>query len=40
MALGEVQVDGGFFQIAMAQQDLDGAQIRAGFQQMSGEAMP
>ena len=28
----EMEVDGGFFQIAMAQQHLDGAQIRACFQ--------
>ncbi len=27
MALGKMQVDGGIFQIAMAQQDLNGAEI-------------
>jgi hypothetical protein len=40
MALGKVQVDGGLFQIAMPQQDLNGAQIRTGLKQVSGEAMP
>jgi hypothetical protein len=35
-----VQVDGRFFQIAMPQQDLNGSQIRAGFGQMGGEAVP
>jgi hypothetical protein len=39
MALRKMQIDGGLFQIAMAQQDLNGAQIGAGFQQMSGEAV-
>jgi hypothetical protein len=28
----EMEVDGGFFQVAMPQQHLDGAQIRACFQ--------
>lgn len=39
MALREVQVDGGLFQIPMAQQDLDGAEICTCFQEMSGEAV-
>ena len=39
MTLGKMQVDGGLFQIAVAQQDLNGAQIGAGFEQMSGKAV-
>ena len=39
MPLRKMEVDGGLFQIAMAQQDLNGAQIRAGFQQMRGETV-
>jgi hypothetical protein len=39
MALGQVQVDGGLFQIAVAQQHLDGAQVGAGLQQVCGEAV-
>jgi hypothetical protein len=39
MVLRKMQVEGGFFQIAVAQQNLNGAQIGAGFEQMSGEAM-
>ena len=35
----KMQVDGGLFEIAMAQQDLNGAQIRACFEQMGGEAV-
>ena len=38
--LREVEIDGGLFQIAMAEQNLDGPQIRAVFKQMSGETMP
>jgi hypothetical protein len=34
-----VEIDGGLFQIAMPQQDLDGPQIRSVFQQVSGEAV-
>ena len=34
-----MEIDGGLFQIAMAQQDLDGPQIRSVFQQVSGEAV-
>ena len=40
IALGKVQVERGLFQVAMAQQHLDGAQIGAVFEQMSGEAVP
>src|SRR5467141_3695001 len=39
VTFGEMEVDGGLFQIAMTQQDLNGAQIRACFEQMSGEAV-
>src|SRR5208337_4033369 len=35
----KMQVDGGLFQIAMAQQDLNGAEIGTRFEQMSGEAV-
>jgi hypothetical protein len=37
--LRKVEIDGGLFQIAMPQQDLDGPQIRSVFQQVSGEAV-
>ncbi len=40
MTLGQVQIDGGVFQSLMAHQQLDGAQIGAGLQQMRGKAMP
>ena len=39
MALRKMQIDGGLFQIAVAQQDLNGAQIGACFEQISGEAV-
>ena len=39
MALRKMQIDGGLFQIAVAQQDLNGAEIGAGFEQVSGEAV-
>src|SRR5208282_4107845 len=39
VALRKMQVDGGLFQIAMAQQDLNGAEIGTRFEQMSGEAV-
>src|SRR5690349_15683155 len=35
----QVKIDGGLFQVAMTEQQLDGAQVSAGFQQMSSEAM-
>ena len=38
--LREVEIAGGFFQIVMAQQYLDGVPIGAGFEQVSGEAVP
>jgi hypothetical protein len=40
MALGEVQIDRGLFQIAVAQQQLDRAQVGTGFEQVSGKAVP
>src|ERR1019366_2776900 len=40
MAPGEVQVDGGVGELGMAKQNLDGAQVGAGFQHMSCETMP
>src|ERR1700680_1201050 len=39
MTLREMQIDGGFFEITMPQQHLDGTQIRARFQQMRGKAV-
>ena len=39
MPLGQMQVDGSDFEVSMAEQDLDGAQIGAGFKKMCGEAM-
>src|SRR5260370_23713571 len=40
MTLGQVQIDGRVFQPLMAHQQLDGAQVGTGFEQMRGEAMP
>ena len=37
--LREVEIASGFFQIVMAQQDLDGMQVSAGFEQVGGEAV-
>ena len=39
MPLGEMQVDGSDLEVAMAEQDLDGAQVGAGFEQVCGETM-
>src|ERR1017187_2869000 len=39
MALRQEDVNHGFAQVGMAEQQLDGAQVGAGFEQMSGEAM-
>jgi hypothetical protein len=39
MPLRQMQIDGRYFEVAMAEQDLDGAQIGAGFKKMRGEAM-
>ena len=38
--MGKVQVNRGLFQIVVTEEHLDGAQVRARFEQMSGEAMP
>ena len=40
MLLREVQIDRGLFEIAMTEQDLDGAQIGSGFEQVRREAVP
>jgi len=34
-----MEIDGGFFQIAMTKQDLNGVQIGASFEQVRGEAV-
>jgi hypothetical protein len=39
MPLREMQVDGRYFEVAMAEQDLDSAQVSAGFEQVGGETM-
>src|ERR1700730_5256970 len=39
MAPGEMQIDRRFFQVAMPQQHLNGAQVGAGFEQMRGKAV-
>jgi hypothetical protein len=39
MPLGKMQIDGRYFEVAMAEQDLNGAQVSAGFKKMCGEAM-
>ena len=40
MPLGQMQVDGCYFEVAMTEQDLDGAQVGARLQQMRCKAMP
>jgi hypothetical protein len=39
MPLGQMQVNGGDLEIAMTEQDLDGAQVGAGFEKVCGEAV-
>ena len=39
MPLGQMQVDGCDLEVAMTEQYLDGAQVGAGFEQVSGETM-
>ena len=39
MPLGQMQVNGSDLEIAMAEQDLNGAQVGAGFKKVCGEAM-
>ena len=40
MLARQVQIDRGLFEIAMTEQDLDGAKVSAGFEKMSREAVP
>jgi hypothetical protein len=39
MPLGQMQIDGRYFEVAMPKQDLDGAQVGAGFKKMGRETM-
>jgi hypothetical protein len=39
MAAGKVDVEGGFFQIAVTEQHLDGAQVRPRFVEMRRKTM-
>ena len=39
MTFGKMQVEGGFFQIVMPQQQLNRAQVGTGFEQVGGETM-
>src|ERR1035437_9715642 len=39
MPLGQMQIDGRYFEVSMAEQYLDGAQVSAGFEKVCGEAM-
>jgi hypothetical protein len=39
MPLGQMQIDGRYFEVAMAEQYLNRAQVGAGFKQMCGETM-
>ena len=39
MPLGQMQIDGRYFEVSMAEQYLDGTQVGAGFKKMCGEAM-
>jgi hypothetical protein len=39
MSLGEMQIDGSYFEVAMTEKYLDGAQVGSGFQQVGGEAV-
>jgi hypothetical protein len=38
--LGQMQVDQSVFQAGVAEQDLDGAEVGSGVQQMGGATMP
>ena len=40
MLAREVQIDRGLFKVAMSEQDLDRAKVRASFEEMSCEAVP
>ena len=39
MALRKMDVNHGFAQVGVAEQQLDGAQVGSGFEQMCGEAV-
>ena len=39
MPLREMQVDGSDLEVSMAEQDLNGAQVGSGFEQVCGETM-
>jgi hypothetical protein len=39
MPLGQVKVDGSDLKVAMAEQDLNGAQVGSGFEQVRGETV-
>jgi hypothetical protein len=39
MVFGKMQVDGGFFQIAMPEQQLNGTQVGTGFQEVGGKTV-
>ena len=39
MPLGQMQIDGSDLEVAMAEQDLNGAQVGSGFEQVCGETM-
>src|ERR1017187_9454289 len=40
MPLGQVQIDGSDLEVAMAEQDLNGAHVGTGFEKVCGETMP
>jgi hypothetical protein len=39
MPLGQMQIDGSYFEVAMTEQDLNRAQVGTGFQKMGRETM-
>ena len=39
MPLGQMQIDGRYFEAAMTEQYLDGTQVGAGFEKVCGETM-
>jgi hypothetical protein len=39
MAPGQVQIDSGVSELGVTKKNLDGAQVGAGFEQVSGETM-
>ena len=39
MATGQVQVEGGVGELGMSEKNLDGAQVGAGLQHVSGKAV-